>query len=145
MVRVGEHALPFGVKALLRRAFPNLTSDTEIWFDAKSGKLFVMDHYGKYLMQVPNAYLADALIDEGRTVIQFKYSRVDAVKRAPAAAKFLLLLIPKKNREGLLGDLEEEYHTIVLPEYGLWAARRWYWWQVCISIGPLIWAKVKRL
>lgn len=62
----------------------------------------------------------------------------------PAGAKFILLLIPKRNREHLIGDLEEEYRTILVPEYGVRKARTWYWWQVAISIGPLLWAHVKR-
>jgi hypothetical protein len=65
--------------------------------------------------------------------------------RPPSGAKFLLLLIPRRYREHLVGDLEEEYYTTVLPEYGLRTARRWYWWHVCISIGPLIWAKLRRV
>src|SRR5947209_376105 len=31
---------------------------------------------------------------------------------------FALLLIPKRNREHVIGDLEEEYRTTVLPQYG---------------------------
>jgi hypothetical protein len=63
---------------------------------------------------------------------------------APATAKFILLLVPKRNREHLIGDLEEEYRTILLPEYGVSKARNWYRWQVALSIGPLLWAQVKR-
>jgi hypothetical protein len=66
-------------------------------------------------------------------------------KRPPSGAKFLLLLIPRQHREDLIGDLEEEFHTILIPEYGLKAARRWYWWHVFISIGPLVWGKLKRV
>jgi len=62
----------------------------------------------------------------------------------PRCARFLLLLVPKRNREYLLGDLEEEYLTIVLPEYGDRLARLWYWWQVAISIAPLLWTQIKR-
>lgn len=62
----------------------------------------------------------------------------------PKTAKFILLLVPKRHRENLIGDLEEEYSTIVLPEYGATRARRWYWWQVAISVGPLLWTQAKR-
>src|SRR5437763_1135374 len=34
----------------------------------------------------------------------------------PRPARFALLLIPKRNREHLIGDLDEEYRTVVLPE-----------------------------
>jgi len=62
----------------------------------------------------------------------------------PKAAKFIVLLVPKRHREHLIGDLEEEYITIVLPEYGATKARLWYWWQVAISVVPLLWAQVMR-
>lgn len=63
----------------------------------------------------------------------------------PRSAKFLLLLIPRPNREHLIGDLEEEYAQIVLPEFGPRKARLWYWWQVLASLTPLLWAEIKRL
>ncbi len=63
----------------------------------------------------------------------------------PRAAKLLLLLLPTKNREHLLGDLEEEFRTILVPEYGLRKAQLWYWWHVFISMAPLVWAAVKRI
>jgi hypothetical protein len=66
------------------------------------------------------------------------------VASPPMTAKFILLLIPKRHREHLIGDLEEEYRTILLPEYGARKARNWYWWQVAISVGPLLWAQIKR-
>ncbi len=53
-----------------------------------------------------------------------------ALQEPPSFPKFLLLLIPKNNREHLLGDLDEEYRTILLPEFGskkalLWYPRQW--------------------
>ena len=63
----------------------------------------------------------------------------------PKAAKFVLLLVPRRYREHLVGDLEEEYTTIVLPEYGAKSARLWYWWQVITSIAPLLWQQAKEV
>jgi hypothetical protein len=66
--------------------------------------------------------------------------------RPPSSAKFLLLLlIPRHNREHLVGDLEEEFATVVLPEYGERRARFWYWWKVITSIAPLAWAALRRI
>jgi hypothetical protein len=48
-----------------------------------------------------------------------------ALTRPPRSAKFILLLIPKRHREHLIGDLEEEYSTILVPEYGPRKARLW--------------------
>jgi hypothetical protein len=76
-----------------------------------------------------------------------KLESLDPAKIAtspPRAAKFMLLLVPKRHREHLIGDLEEEYITILLPEYGARKAQCWYWWQVAISVGPLLRAQIKR-
>jgi hypothetical protein len=62
----------------------------------------------------------------------------------PRGAKLLLVLIPRKNREHLLGDIEEEYRTIVLPEFGTSRATLWLWWQVMISLAPLVGAQIRK-
>ena len=59
----------------------------------------------------------------------------------PHGVHLLLRLIPRKNREHLLGDLEEEYTTIVLPEYQKNRARLWYWWQAATSVASLLRAR----
>jgi hypothetical protein len=63
----------------------------------------------------------------------------------PKLAKFLLLLTPEKYHEPLLGDLEEKFCKVVLPEYGPRLARFWYWWQILISLSPLLWDQCKRI
>jgi hypothetical protein len=52
----------------------------------------------------------------------------------PRVAQFLLLLIPLRQREHLLGDLEEEFRTTLVPGYGLRCARIYYYWQVWVEI-----------
>ena len=59
--------------------------------------------------------------------------------RPPAGAQYLLLLLPKKYREALLGDLEEEYRTVVLPRYGSFWAKVYYWVQVLWSFLSILW------
>ena len=59
--------------------------------------------------------------------------------RPPKAALGLIFLVfPKKYRDDLRGDLEEEYTTIVLPELGPSWAKLWYWKQVLTSIAPIV-------
>ncbi|MCW5699695.1 MAG: hypothetical protein KIT00_07630 [Rhodospirillales bacterium] len=48
--------------------------------------------------------------------------------------KLLHLLLPKETREYLIGDLEEEMHTIIHPKFGPRFAKSWYWTQVVLSI-----------
>jgi hypothetical protein len=44
----------------------------------------------------------------------------------------------------LLGDLEEEYRTVILPARGLRAARRWHLRQCVLSVGPVLKAGLAR-
>ena len=60
-----------------------------------------------------------------------------ASKRVPKLAeKLLLLFSPADERDGLAGDLAEEYLRHRLPHDGRWRARRWYWGQVLRSLVP---------
>jgi hypothetical protein len=68
-----------------------------------------------------------------------------ARNRPPRSAQFALLLIPKRNREHLAGDLEEEFRTVVLPQHGRFLARCWYCEQVALAIGFYLWPTVKKI
>ena len=53
----------------------------------------------------------------------------------PKRAEMLLhFALPKRDRECMIGDLEEEYRTVILPKYGAGVAVRWYWWQAVRSV-----------
>ncbi|RPI20082.1 MAG: ABC transporter permease [Acidobacteria bacterium] len=54
----------------------------------------------------------------------------------PRVARWLLsVLVPRKNREFILGDLDEEFHRLVEEPFGLPGAHRWYWKQAwkCVA------------
>lgn len=68
----------------------------------------------------------------------------EKLEAVPRFAQFLLLLIPKRNREHLIGDLEQEYRTLVLPQYGPIWAPCYYWWQVTATLAAYVWPSVKR-
>jgi hypothetical protein len=55
-------------------------------------------------------------------------------------AQILLLFISKRNREHIIGDLEEEYRTSE-KRY----PRFWYWGQVLALVGSYWWAALRRL
>lgn len=56
----------------------------------------------------------------------------------PIPAKYLLcLFLPKKDREPLLGDMEEEYHKMH-REFGERAANLWLYKQVLMSLWPML-------
>jgi hypothetical protein len=89
------------------------------------------------------------VFEDGKLVawISAKHLRTanGAVAKPPVSAQFLLLLLPKKYRENLVGDIDEEFSTVVLPRHGPRKARLWYWCQVIASIMPFVWAQIKRV
>ncbi len=44
-----------------------------------------------------------------------------------------------------MGDMEEEYRTIALPQYGHLLARVWYWEQTAIAVGRYLLPVIKRV
>jgi len=64
--------------------------------------------------------------------------RANKTGSPPLTAQYLLLLVPPKYRENLVGDLEEEYWTRLSPAYGRRWAALWYWWQVVAAFGHFL-------
>lgn len=58
-------------------------------------------------------------------------------QHVPKFAEYLLHFLPKKDREQLLGDLEEEYRGIY-KKFGRRKATFWYYCQVVMSFWPYI-------
>jgi hypothetical protein len=64
----------------------------------------------------------------------------------PRSAEYLLLcLLPRKNREYFMGCLEEEFRTVLLPKYGEFWARVYYWSQAIQSLASVGWGLIKKL
>jgi hypothetical protein len=70
-------------------------------------------------------------------------SSPDNVPRVGEALLFFFL--PKKERDTLPGDLEEEYRTVIVPKFGFRVARAWYWWQAVSSVGPVLRRRAAKL
>jgi hypothetical protein len=79
--------------------------------------------------------------------LQLAFEKIQQAQREapPRSAQFALLLIPKRNREHLIGDLEEEFRTIVLPQYGRFLAGCWYFEQAAIAMGCYAWPTIKKI
>jgi hypothetical protein len=61
----------------------------------------------------------------------------------PVVGCFLLdLLLPKKHRENLIGDIEQDFTTNILPRYGRTAASIWFWKQVIAEIIPGLYLRI---
>jgi hypothetical protein len=52
-------------------------------------------------------------------------------------------LVPESERDPLIGDLAEEY-VLRSKATSSSAARKWFLWQVCASVPPLLWARLRR-
>ena len=63
----------------------------------------------------------------------------------PISAKFLFyFFLDKQNCDATVGDLEERYKTIN-KEFQRFRADLWYWKEAIRSIGPIVWAWVKKV
>jgi hypothetical protein len=61
----------------------------------------------------------------------------------PRAGSYLLdLFLPKKHREAIVGDLEEEFRSRITPKYGRKAAICWFWIQVCREVVPASYLRI---
>jgi hypothetical protein len=85
------------------------------------------------------------LVEAQRQLNKTTYVKEKVEIGAPRFAQFVLLLIPKHNREHLVGDLEEEFNTVVLPQHGRFLARCWYFEQVMLAVGFYLWPTIKKI
>lgn len=90
---------------------------------------------------VPDGVVQRRRYWNGKTEVVLDYELAQRIQakhlesqQPPSHAKFLLLLIPKKYREYLVGDLEEEFRTVTVVDYGPTVARFLYWWQVVLAL-----------
>jgi hypothetical protein len=68
----------------------------------------------------------------------FSRPRSNIPVAAPRVGEYLLsLCLPRKDREVVAGDLEEEFASKA-ESRGTFVARVWYWSQVVRSIGPVV-------
>jgi hypothetical protein len=65
------------------------------------------------------------------------------LQKPPKTAGLLLSFIPVKYRDNLLGDLEEDYWTRLVPKHGLRWARVCYWFQAIYALSAFL-ARAKR-
>lgn len=63
----------------------------------------------------------------------------------PERAELLLRLVPRRDREPILGDLEEDFRTDFLPKFGPEKARRLYWWHAVRSVFAIALGRVQWL
>lgn len=57
----------------------------------------------------------------------------------------IFLFIDERSREHIVGDLEEEYLTIILPNRTYFKARFWWWREALGIVAPYIWKRLRRV
>lgn len=63
----------------------------------------------------------------------------------PLNAEFLFyLFLDAQNCDALVGDLEERYR-LIYKKFGQRRANFWYWTQAIRSVGPIVWAWMKKV
>lgn len=73
------------------------------------------------------------------------FKRSNTLSKPPTSAEFIArLFIPRKNRDSILGDLEEDYHKHV-EKLGERRAKLIYWADVVRSVWPFVSAFVLKL
>ncbi len=67
---------------------------------------------------------------------------VDPARSWRAVRCLIQLVAPKRYQEALLGDLIEEWETVIRPQSGPGRAEWWLWRQALGSIPPLLWLRM---
>lgn len=74
------------------------------------------------------------------------------LKRTPGTARqnatfvrIAFLFVEKENREHLIGDLEEEYCTFIVPARSPLRARCWWWYQLLGIMIAYLWKRMRRM
>jgi hypothetical protein len=69
-----------------------------------------------------------------------------APRKPPEMARYVLhLLLSRRDRQNLIGDLIEEFQTVQLPEFGVRKANFWFWEQAISSVWPIIRGRIRNI
>jgi len=112
-----------------------LAAGLDHWIGHGAGSFMTGIVFGAAVVLFAGLYL-----DELRNFLGRLLTRSTTTETAgppPRTAQYLLFLVPPKYRDNLVGDLEEEYQTL-LPTYGRQWTDRWYWWQVVAAFGHFL-------
>lgn len=113
-------------------------------------------NYNRYILTHPDSDHAPwlpvphhgsiSLLDGLKPSVLYLYESGSSQVEPPRFAEYLLLcFVPRKNREYLLGCLEEEFRTVLLPKYGQFWARTYYRVQVIQSLASVGWGLLRKL
>lgn len=96
-----------------------------------------LEFSGKYVRTVAVDELPEIIALVGKRLAKLSEDNQRSTPPKPAES-VLLWILPKDQRNALIGDLEEEYRTLIVPKLGERAAQWWYWKQAIFSVAPTI-------
>lgn len=68
----------------------------------------------------------------------------DGNAHIPLLTRAAFLFIEKRNREHLIGDLDEEYCTVIIPVRSGFQARHWWWREAVGIVTAYLWKRATR-
>jgi hypothetical protein len=74
----------------------------------------------------------------------YRQSSGGMTREIPLFARAALLLVEERSREYLVGDLEEEYWTLIVPIRSRFEARCWWWRQILGILTAYLWKQLNR-
>lgn len=84
----------------------------------------------KFDIDLASAALLMTMIEE----LKIPIIRINKSALPQLAENTLMFLLPRERREEIMGCLEEDYVTNIVPKLGEKLARQWYWWQAFRTI-----------
>lgn len=107
-------------------------------YSGKNTVMHILKGYFEFIQA--SSLLLHTLSENFKQIFKNAKSKEQEPLRPPKKAeKLLYLLLPKKHREEILGDLTEEYYQDIVPIHGAKFAKRWFWSQTIRSIISVSW------
>ena len=140
------NALSFGLKVLgVALIFSQLvlTSFALLLWWRSTQRLFNFDPDTIIFFATLVGWIFNTVCTSFSLVFCFKFFKAELEGLLPA--EFVMrLLLPRENREAIIGDLTEEAEGIC-ERFGPKHAQIFWWCEVAKSVGPLLWRSVQRL
>jgi len=116
------------------------TDISERWFLADQNRLYFLFFAVVVAVLWPLADAAISALLRRRKIGEF-HARLDF----RVLGGIIFFLVPKRSRVHIVGDLEEEYRTVIIPSQGRYRAWCWWWRQVFGVAGPYFWKRLRFL
>ena len=96
------------------------------------------DHHARFVAELERI---EQPVPAGKEA--FQAAEGEPLETPPNAEFLLRMFLPRETRENMIGDLEEDFRTNLLPRHGPFWARFLYLWDVSRTIIAAVWEKVR--